>query len=212
MKVRLFQPVEANNSDYDGSIIAQFDTALFMTLVHSACHRVQEFVNPQSSLYVEPADNVGEQFQFLSDRIQKRHPYPIHIWGQTQYIEMTAQLSIVEAYIKWRNAYGDRCVVGEEWWTFHLVYTTMVFFNNWKVHCIEDSHRKNGPNWGTATDWQIRDPLENVRDWPERFNFHKHTGWQKRDRGMNAPRINYLGISPEYILTLPCKRIQKEKA
>ena len=178
------------NNKRANPIVAHMSTSYFMDLVGAACWMLQQFVNPKFASYVIPQDCIGDGFDpHTTDFITGNCMSKVEIefdgelrkilaigsrdWmGQKLYNVMWNQIHLILGYVEMRNAEPGQWIVGEELASRVLVFNTLSMAHNWKVQCIEDAHKKNGKNFGSATGWQKHNFFKEVEDWPAKFGFH----------------------------------------
>lgn len=184
--ITLFPGIMQNG--FVDSNVLQLKTTFFISLVESACHQLLRHFNPMRPGYILPSSYCGESFISLAesdaDALNVNNAVWHNISGQRLYVNLWNQIELILQYVQFINLNPDKYHIGEESHTRRLIYKALFLAHNWKVRCIEDTHRKDGKNFGSATGWQTENFFKNVEDWPDR----------------------YTQIQKEKALVLPCER------
>lgn len=147
-------------------------TSFIMELVTAALHQIVSYLEPKSSMYLQPDDTPSDSVE--QNLKEMWRGYYKEFNGQRWYLALWAQVELLMYYATMRNENYDNTkswMVGEEKEIIVGVYHALVFAHNWKVDCIYKTHQKHGKNFGSATGWQTIDITEAIKDWPEKYNF-----------------------------------------
>lgn len=169
----LIQPAKNN---FITSCALQMPVTSLIGMTEMACSQILRFCHPDSSGYITPKDYCGQSFDiqaendnYLGIGIERLEEGMRGTWGQHWYIRFWDQIDIINQYVALVNAHPDTMFLGEESFTRQMVYNALRCAHNWKVKCIEDTHKHHGKSFGSATGWQTHNLFTVVADWPQHY-------------------------------------------
>lgn len=127
----------------------------FDFILHGMCAHVLNFVNPNSSNYIDPVKNAD-----WSSRLNEQKYYEIGFeqnWADHGYCNVW--VSHANFLVDLSQAMSERriCLNPEIRKSMRLA---LYMYAEWKKANIKETHRQRGENFGSATGWQMNDPLK----------------------------------------------------